>query len=104
LHNLFRSTSNLQAFENFLSTLRSFFFCASMHRVLRRRPVPAPGRHGERLGAAEGVSENGEGSELKLDLAPVRREVPKFGRNEACPCGSGKKIQELLRPDGVTIL
>jgi preprotein translocase subunit SecA len=48
---------------------------------------------GERLGAADGVSENGDGSELKLDLAPVRREVPKVGRNEPCPCGSGKKFK-----------
>ena len=25
-------------------------------------------------------------TELKLDLAPVRRDVPKVGRNEPCPC------------------
>jgi preprotein translocase subunit SecA len=45
------------------------------------------------MAAAEGVSDNGDGSELKLDLAPVRREVPKVGRNEPCPCGSGKKFK-----------
>jgi preprotein translocase subunit SecA len=92
LHNLFRSTSNLQAFENFLSTLPQFL----LREHAPSSPTatgPAPGRHGERLGAAEGVSENGDGAELKLDLAPVRREVPKVGRNEACPCGSGKKFK-----------
>lgn len=26
--------------------------------------------------------------------APVRREVPKVGRNEPCPCGSGKKFKK----------
>jgi len=92
LHNLFRSTSNLQAFENFLSTLPQFL----LREHAPSSPTttgPEPGRRGERLGAGDGVSENGDGSELKLDLAPVRREVPKVGRNEACPCGSGKKFK-----------
>jgi preprotein translocase subunit SecA len=92
LHNLFRSTSNLQAFENFLSTLPQFL----LREHAPSSPTatgPAPGRRGERLSVADGVSENGDGSELKLDLAPVRREVPKVGRNEPCPCGSGKKFK-----------
>src|ERR1700676_4249389 len=92
LHNLFRSTSNLQAFENFLSTLPQFL----LREHAPSSPTatgPAPGRRGERLGVADGVSENGDGSELKLDLAPVRREVPKVGRNQPCPCGSGKKFK-----------
>src|SRR5438552_12194 len=92
LNNLFRSTSNLQAFENFLSTLPQFL----LREHAPSSPTatgPAPGRQGERLGTSSGVSENGDGSELKLDLAPVRREVPKVGRNEPCPCGSGKKFK-----------
>jgi len=92
LHNLFRSTSNLQAFENFLSTLPQFL----LREHAPSSPTatgPAPGRRGERLGAAGGILENGDGSELKLDLAPVRRDVPKVGRNEPCPCGSGKKFK-----------
>jgi preprotein translocase subunit SecA len=92
LHNLFRSTSNLQAFENFLSTLPQFL----LRENAPSSPTatgPAPERRGERLGTANSVSENGDGSELKLDLAPVRREVPKVGRNQPCPCGSGKKFK-----------
>ena len=34
-----------------------------------------------------------EQAEVKLDLAPVRRDMPKVGRNEPCPCGSGKKYK-----------
>ena len=30
-------------------------------------------------------------------LAPFRRHDPKVGRNDPCPCGSGKKVQALLR-------
>jgi preprotein translocase subunit SecA len=92
LHNLFRSTSNLQAFENFLSTLPQFL----LREHAPSSPTatgPVPGRHGERMSAGDGVSTNGDGAELKLDLAPVRREVPKVGRNEPCPCGSGKKFK-----------
>jgi preprotein translocase subunit SecA len=34
----------------------------------------------------------GDQGELTLDL-PLRREVPKVGRNDPCPCGSGKKYK-----------
>ncbi|MBA3544334.1 MAG: SEC-C domain-containing protein, partial [Chthoniobacterales bacterium] len=94
LHNLFRSTSNLQAFETFLSTLPQFL----MREQGPNTPGPSgptPGRRPERIGAAPGG--NGEteenGAEVKLELAPVRREMPKVGRNEPCPCGSGKKYK-----------
>jgi preprotein translocase subunit SecA len=92
LHNLFRSTSNLQAFENFLSTLPQFL----LREHAPTAPTatgPAPGRHGDRMAEGDTVSGNGDGSELKLDLAPVRRDQPKVGRNEPCPCGSGKKFK-----------
>ncbi|HEX4641577.1 MAG TPA: preprotein translocase subunit SecA [Chthoniobacterales bacterium] len=92
LHNLFRSTSNLQAFENFLATLPQFL----LKEQAPSAPTatgPVPGRHGDRTAPGGDVSSNGDGSELKLDLAPVRRDVPKVGRNEPCPCGSGKKFK-----------
>jgi preprotein translocase subunit SecA len=92
LHNLFRSTSNLQAFENFLSTLPQFLL--KEHGPSSATATgPVPGRHGDRMATGDGVSSNGDGSELTLDLAPVRRDTPKVGRNEPCPCGSGKKFK-----------
>ena len=93
LHNLFRSTSNLQAFENFLSTLPQFLL-KEQGPGSATATGPIPGRHGERMSATgDSGSSNGDGSELTLDLAPVRRDVPKTGRNEPCPCGSGKKFK-----------
>ncbi|PYJ09847.1 MAG: preprotein translocase subunit SecA [Verrucomicrobia bacterium] len=83
LHNLFRSTSNLQAFENFLSTLPQF--------LLREHAPSAPTATGNTSDGVPGDA-NGEG-EVKLDLGPARRELPKVGRNEPCPCGSGKKFK-----------
>jgi preprotein translocase subunit SecA len=93
LHNLFRSTSNLQAFENFLSTLPQFLLKEQAPSAATATG-PVPGRHRDRMPAmSDEVSSNGDGSELKLDLAPVRRDTPKVGRNEPCPCGSGKKYK-----------
>src|SRR6187200_2568972 len=63
LHNLFRSTSNLQAFENFLATLPQFML---------KEQAPGAGSDGASTGTTSGGgSENGESSELKLDLGPV---------------------------------
>ena len=95
LHNLFRSTSNLQAFENFLATLPQFLLKedapsaatagADMPANRMRQPQPQP--------AMAGVAMDGDGSgEGYIDL-PVRRALPKVGRNEPCPCGSGKKFK-----------
>jgi hypothetical protein len=35
-------------------------------------------------------------AKLNLDILfpPIRRAAPKIGRNEACPCGSGKKYKK----------
>jgi preprotein translocase subunit SecA len=91
LNNLFRSTSNLQAFENFLATLPQF---------LMREHAPTPptasadARMRQPVGAMAGVAAgDGDGAgEVSIDL-PVRRSIPKVGRNEPCPCGSGKKYK-----------
>lgn len=91
LNNLFRSTSNLQAFENFLATLPQF--------LMREHAPTAPtagadARVRQPVGAMAGVTAgdgDGEG-EVSIDL-PVRRSIPKVGRNEPCPCGSGKKYK-----------
>jgi preprotein translocase subunit SecA len=94
LHNLFRSTSNLQAFETFLSTLPQFLM-REQTPTASTANGPIPGRRPERIRApiSDNGGENGDGAEVKLELAPVRREMPKVGRNEPCPCGSGKKFK-----------
>jgi preprotein translocase subunit SecA len=75
LNNLFRSTTNLASFETFLSQLK------------------------QKLSGGESTDGSGpaspaapDGGELKIEL-PSRREAPKVGRNEPCPCGSGKKFK-----------
>ncbi len=34
------------------------------------------------------------GSESAEPAKPIRRDAPKVGRNEPCPCGSGKKYKK----------
>ena len=54
LHNLFRSTSNLQAFETFLSTLPQFLMREHGPTTPTANPTPTgptPGRRPERIGA-----------------------------------------------------
>jgi len=90
LHNLFRSTSNLQAFENFLASLPQFLL---REHAPTSSTANAPVRERQRVGAMAAVTGNGDGeSEMTLDL-PSRRAMPKVGRNEPCPCGSGKKYK-----------
>ena len=91
LHNLFRSTSNLQAFENFLATLPQFLM--REHAPTSPTATPDRVRQPQPVGAMANMEGNGDGAgEVKLDL-PVRRSMPKVGRNEPCPCGSGKKYK-----------
>jgi preprotein translocase subunit SecA len=100
LHNLFRSTSNLQAFETFLSTLPQFLLREHAPTApTANGPTPGPAALGRRerapvaAGAALAEHGDGDGHEVTLDLPPIRREMPKVGRNEPCPCGSGKKFK-----------
>ncbi len=83
-HNIFRSASSMMAFENFL------------------RSMPKQTQHGS-VGPMGGVASGGssgnasdmvsEASEAVAKAQPIRT-GPKVGRNDACPCGSGKKFKQ----------
>jgi preprotein translocase, SecA subunit len=88
LNNLFRSTTNLQAFEKFLGGLPQ-----SLLQQMLSGNITLGGT------AAAMTPEEGEEEEdtaapqsPRLEL-PLRREIPKAGRNDPCPCGSGKKFK-----------
>ncbi|MBV9274424.1 MAG: preprotein translocase subunit SecA [Verrucomicrobia bacterium] len=93
LSNLFRSTTNLMAFEQFLATLPFGLSAPDLNRPAGRAASgPIPRR--ENLGiAAEPADENGD-NEGELELViPRRQKTATVGRNEPCPCGSGKKYK-----------
>jgi preprotein translocase subunit SecA len=91
LSNLFRSTTNLMAFEQFLSAL-PFNIAESPESPQPARASAGPLPRREAFDPSRGENES-NGEELQLVIPAVRRESPKVGRNDPCPCGSGKKYK-----------
>jgi preprotein translocase subunit SecA len=95
LASLFRSTTNPQGFQSFLGKISSGR--SDLESLFGQRPAtpaPAPASAPAHAPAASG----GVSLALEDDAAPaihlpIRREAPKVGRNDACPCGSGKKFK-----------
>ncbi len=81
LHNLFRSTSNLMAFEQFLSSLPQLLTGPDEMGEATHTQVPASGE--ARIDATG----------LDDVFARMSPEAPKVGRNDPCPCGSGRKFK-----------
>jgi preprotein translocase subunit SecA len=89
-HNIFRSASSLMAFENFLKNAPR----KTLHESSSAFGAPPPGS-----GPAQQPGGPPQGSDIVSEAAaavekarPVRS-GPKVGRNEPCPCGSGKKYK-----------
>ncbi len=90
-HNIFRSASSLMAFENFLRNAPQ----RTMHQSTSAFGGPATGADA----AQPGRNGPGQGSDMVSEAAaavekarPVRS-GPKVGRNDPCPCHSGKKYK-----------
>jgi preprotein translocase subunit SecA len=87
-HNVFRSASSLMAFENFLRNVpqqtlhqsTSAFGGGTATASTRAEPQPKP---------SDVVSE----AAAAVEKARPARVGPKVGRNDPCPCGSGKKFK-----------
>jgi len=84
LNNLFRSTSNLMAFEKFL---------ASLPAHLLKQAQPTAGGAPEIARPSGSPATANAPREEKVAVAIPRKEAPKAGRNDPCPCGSGKKYK-----------
>jgi preprotein translocase subunit SecA len=87
---LFRSASNIESFENMLSLLSR----------TARAVGPADAPAAPRLETSTTVTGGGTAEaapaaepEVQLPKITIRRETPKVGRNDPCPCGSGKKFK-----------
>jgi len=80
-HNIFRSASSLMAFEQFLHNLPQ----TTVHETAAPFQDPAS--------LAESSSVVTEANEVLAKAQPVRA-VPRVGRNDVCPCGSGKKYKK----------
>jgi len=97
LNNLFRSTTNLENFENFLRSLPTHLSGGEVDI-----PDPtAPQQQAPEMNMSSATGSSGslnaeatqEESKVKLNL-PRRRPTINIGRNEPCSCGSGKKYKQ----------
>ena len=83
-HNIFRSASSLMAFEQFLR---------NMPKQTTHETPPGLG------GQPAGQKPPGGGSDVvseaaaEMEKAKPARSGPKVGRNDPCPCRSGKKYK-----------
>jgi preprotein translocase subunit SecA len=89
-HNVFRSASSLMAFENFLRNAPQ----QTLHQSTSAFGGTSTGSTGGQPGkASDVVSEAASAVEAQAKAKPVRV-GPKVGRNDPCPCGSGKKYKQ----------
>jgi preprotein translocase subunit SecA len=86
-HNIFRSASSLMAFENFLRNVPQQTLHQTTSAFGGGAASPAPEQQSK---ASDIVSEAAAAGEK---AKPVRT-GPKVGRNDPCPCGSGKKFKQ----------
>lgn len=86
---MFRSSTNLAAFENMLSNLSNVARASGPD-------TSSSGGFDRFSGPSQGGPKAGqsEAPEIPKISVPVVRETPKVGRNDLCPCGSGKKYKK----------
>ncbi len=90
-HNIFRSASSLMAFENFLRNVPQ----QTTHQATSAFGGTSTGTSGAgaRRGPQQGSDIVSEAAAAVEKAKPVRV-GPKVGRNDPCPCGSGKKYKQ----------
>ena len=83
---MFRAATNLAAFENMLNTLSK--------SAKSTGPDSAATTGFDQFSAPSSPAPQLNESAPPSVATPVVREAPKVGRNDACPCGSGKKYKK----------
>jgi preprotein translocase subunit SecA len=88
-HNVFRSASSLMAFENFLRNVPQQTLHQSTSAFGGGTATASSG------GGAQGKPSDvvSEAAAAATEKAKPKRTGPKVGRNDPCPCGSGKKYK-----------
>jgi preprotein translocase subunit SecA len=83
VNNLFRSTTNLQAFEKLLGSLPQTL----LQQMIGEGIIGGP------AGVTAPQTPEEEQPIVPQPTLELRRELPRVGRNDPCPCGSGKKFK-----------
>ena len=95
LNNMFRSATTLAAIEEFLQNIPMFEMSdEDIQRMQQEQALQQMQAAGQLPEDFEFESEPGEEDEERFVVEQVVRETPKVGRNDSCPCGSGKKYKK----------
>ncbi|HEY3762566.1 MAG TPA: preprotein translocase subunit SecA [Verrucomicrobiae bacterium] len=89
-HNIFRSASSMAAFENFLRNVPKQTLHQNTSAFGGNTPSATSGGGAPAKKDSDVVSEAADAHEK---AKPIRT-GPKVGRNDPCPCGSGKKYKQ----------
>ncbi len=92
-NNVFRSASSLAAFENFLRALPQQFIAPELGSGGAYSEAAAASRSGAPAATSSARSGDVVEEAIQQTTAPIRRDTPRIGRNDPCPCGSGKKYK-----------
>ncbi len=92
-HNIFRSASSLMAFENFLRSVPQQTLHQSTSAFGGGTAGGEPPAGGGQRGGAPQASDIVSEAAAAVEKAKPVRSGPKVGRNDPCPCGSGKKYK-----------
>ena len=97
-HNIFRSATSLMAFENFLHNIPK--------RTIHQSSSAFGGQAATGSDATTRTPSGGAPSDMvseaveAVSKAKPVRSGPKVGRNDPCPCGSGKKYKQCCGKNG----
>ena len=84
---LFRSATNRDAFENLFAIL------SRSARLQGPASAPTALAAASQSAPAPDAAPAAPAPEIKLPSITIKRDTPKVGRNDPCPCGSGKKFK-----------
>ncbi len=102
-HNIFRSASSMTAFQNFLRNIPQKTIHQSVSTFGSSGTATASSGGGAAAPAAQSATRPSDmvtqATEAVAKAKPVRVS-PKVGRNDPCPCGSGKKYKQCCGKNG----
>jgi len=91
---LFRSASNIQSFENMLAMLSRGAKTQGPENAPATGALGGPSIRTTQTSGGSAGAPGGSGIKLPMPKPAPVQALPKVGRNEPCPCGSGKKFKQ----------
>ena len=89
-HHMFRAATSAEAFQSFVRQIPMMY----VHEEVASLGAQAAAEEAPAATPEESGNEAAMQAALREKAAPIIREGPKVGRNDPCPCGSGKKYKK----------